>query len=162
MAKIKVAMHSKTLGYAGTDRTAQLMCKYLAQSDDFEPFLLYRENDDVSRYGEVSKFLDAEHLISYKLKHKPKAPPPYWPESHNLDAILTSIKPDIFHIHRSGYTEFPGFKSLVPKGTKIVETNIFGNADPTGEVDLNIYISNFIRDSALSKGNPFGPVLYNP
>jgi glycosyltransferase involved in cell wall biosynthesis len=47
---------------------------------------------------------------------------------------------------------------------KWVETNIFGEADRTPEqqIDLNIYISDYIRSRALGNGNNDGPVLYNP
>jgi glycosyltransferase involved in cell wall biosynthesis len=55
---------------------------------------------------------------------------------------------DIFHVHRSGYTEFP----IVPECSewehdnsrfwkRVVETNIFGNDDPVMNPDVSICIS---------------------
>jgi len=80
-----------------------------------------------------------------------------------LHEVLSDIDPDIVHVHRSGYAEWPCFRYMAPRA-KWVETNIFGKADRTPErqIDLNIYISGYIRERALADGSPDGPVLYNP
>jgi len=159
---IKVCHHSKTIGFAGTDRVAQLFCKYLKEMDGVEPYLVYREGDDTSRLDIVREMLGDDHVIPYSHTHKKNARPPYLPESDNLAEVLAAINPDIFHIHRSGYPEWPGVREVVPAHTKIVETNIFGYSDLTKAIDANIYISDHIRNSALRSGNPDGPVIYNP
>lgn len=165
MSKIRVCHHSKTVGYSGTDRTAQLFCKYLAQSDKYEPFIVYREGDAANtRLDIVRSWLGEDHVISYQWTPGKKGQqPPYLPESDNLHEVLQGIDPQIMHIHRSGYSEWPGFKYMAPKA-KWIETNIFGynDASPERQMDLNIYISNYIRNMALQAGSPEGPVLYNP
>lgn len=163
--RIKVVHHSKTVGYSGTDRTAQLFCKYLAESERFEPFLVYREGDQNNQRLDIArKWLGEDHVIPYQWEPGKKGrQAPYLPEHDNLHDVLMSIDPDIVHLHRSGYAEWPGFRYMAPRA-KWVETNIFGEADRTPErqFDLHIYISGYIRQRALENGNPDGPVLYNP
>lgn len=165
MNKIKVVHHSKTVGYSGTDRTAQLFCKYLAKSDKYEPFIVYRDNDAANtRLDIVKQWLGDDHVLPYKwVPGKKGQQPPYLPEQDNLYDVLKSIDPQIVHLHRSGYMEWPGFKYMAPKA-QWIETNIFGYNDqcPERQMDLELYISNFVRTSALNAGNLDGPILYNP
>lgn len=165
MNKIRVVHHSKTVGYSGTDRTAQLFAKYLSRSDKFEPFIVYREGDSANtRLDVVKEWLGEDHVISYEwVPGKKGRQPPYLPEKDNLFDVLQSIKPDIIHLHRSGYPEWPGFTYLAPNA-KWFETNIFGYVDHTlnERPFKHIYISEYIRNKALKAGSPDGPVLYNP
>lgn len=162
---IKVVHHSKTVGYSGTDRTAQLMCKYLKEGGKFEPFLVYREGDENNqRLDIVRKWLGDDHVIPYSwVPGKSGRVPPYWPESDNFGEVIAKIDPQIVHVHRSGYAEWPVNKNYAANA-KWVETNIFGFNDTTKprQIDLNIYISQFIKDAALKAGNKEGPVLFNP
>lgn len=163
--KIRVVHHSKTVGFSGTDRTAQLFCKYLSQSDRFEPFLVYRIGDPNNQRLDVARqWLGDDHVIGYEWDPGKKGrQAPYLPEHDNLFEVLEGINPQIVHMHRSGYAEWPGFRYLAPKA-KWVETNIFGYRDTTPEdpFDLHIYISDYIRQRALDAGGPDGPVLFNP
>lgn len=165
MNKIKVVHHSKTVGFSGTDRTAQLFCKYLAQGDKYEPFIVYREGDLANtRLDIVKSWLGADHVIPYQWTPGKKGQqPPYLPESDNLHEVLQAIDPQIVHVHRSGYQEWPCFRYMAPKA-KWVETNIFGYKDgsPEKQIDMNIYISAYIHNTALRAGSSEGPVLYNP
>ncbi|MCV0439775.1 MAG: glycosyltransferase family 4 protein [Hydrogenophaga sp.] len=165
MSKIKVVHHSKTVGYSGTDRTAQLFCKYLAQSERFEPYIVYRLGDpNNQRLDIVREWLGDDHVIGYEWEPGKKGRvSPFMPEHDNLHEVLSAIDPDIVHVHRSGYAEWPCFRYMAPRA-KWVETNIFGKADRTPEqqIDLNVYISDYIRGRALQDGNNDGPVLYNP
>lgn len=163
--KIKVVHHSKTVGYSGTDRTAQLFCKYLAQSDKYEPYIVYRLGDANNQRLDVAReWLGADNVIGYFWEPGEKGRvSPYLPEQDNLFEVLSSIGPDIVHVHRSGYAEWPGFRYLAPNA-KWVETNIFGYRDtnPEDQMDMHIYISDYIRRRAMDAGGPNGPVLYNP
>ena len=165
MNKIRVIHHSKTVGFSGTDRTAQLFCKYLAQSDRYEPFIVYREGDLANtRLDIVKSWLGDDHVIPYQWTPGKKGQqPPYLPESDNLHDVLKQIDPQIFHVHRSGYNEWPGFRYLAPKA-KLIETNIFGFKDnsTTPQIDMHIYISQYIANTAQRAGSPSGPILYNP
>jgi glycosyltransferase involved in cell wall biosynthesis len=165
MEKIKVAHHSKYIGYSGTDRTAQLFCKYLNQSDKFEPFLVYRQNvGNDERLDIMKNILGEEHVVPYNwVPGKRGQQPPYLPEQDNLYDVLKVIDPQIVHIHRGGWQEWPAFRYMAPKA-KWVETNIFGFNDnsPEPQIDMHLYISDFIRTSALNAGNKDGIVLFNP
>lgn len=164
MNKIRVVHHSKYIGYSGTDRTAQLFCKYLNKNDKYEPFLVYRHGINEERLDIVKQMIGEDHVIPYDWTPGKKGQqPPYLPESDNLYDVLKSIDPQIMHVHRSGFTEWPAFRYMAPKA-KWVETNIFGYKDnaPEPQIDINIYISAYIRNTALRAGSPDGPVLYNP
>lgn len=165
MNKIRVVHHSKTVGFSGTDRTAQLFCKHLAKSDKYEPFIVYREGDTANtRLDIVKSWLGEDHVIPYQWTPGKKGQrPPYLPESDNLYDVLKTIDPQIVHVHRSGYQEWPTFRYMAPKA-KWIETNIFGYHDvsPEPQIDLNVYISQYILNTALRAGAPNGPVLYNP
>jgi len=165
MNKIKVVHHSKTVGYSGTDRTAQLFCKYLARSERFEPYIVYRLGDSQNQRLDIARqWLGDDHVVGYEWEPGKKGrQAPYMPQHDNLHEVLSDIDPDIVHVHRSGYAEWPCFRYMAPRA-KWVETNIFGKADRTPErqIDLNIYISGYIRERALADGSPDGPVLYNP
>jgi glycosyltransferase involved in cell wall biosynthesis len=153
------------VGYAGTDRVAQLFTKYLKQRGNYDPYIVYRlGNHDNSRLDIMKDILGEDRVVGYLWEPgRSGKTPPYIPESSNLKEVLAAIQPDIVHMHRSGYAEWPGMKSICP-GAKFVETNIFGYNDATNprQFDYNIYISNFIKNSALNAGNQDGPVLYNP
>jgi len=165
MNKIRVVHHSKTVGYSGTDRTAQLFCKYLSRSEKYEPFLIYRLDDAANTRLDIARqWLGEDHVIDYKWNPgKTGRQSPFMPEHDNMYEVLSEINPQIVHLHRSGYAEWPGFRYLAPRA-KWVETNIFGYRDNTPErqIDLNIYISEYIRQRALDAGGHDGPVLYNP
>src|SRR5688572_2475103 len=162
MVKIRIVHHSKTVGYSGTDRTAQLMCKYLAQDPRFEVFLVYREDGENSRLSIMKDVLGQDRVLPYKwIPGKKGRQAPYLPEQDNLYEVLLKIDPDIVHMHKSGYGEWPGFKYMAPRA-KWIETNIFGFADKESRWDKHVYISDYIRQTALKCGNPDGPVLYNP
>lgn len=165
MKKIKIVHHSKTVGFAGTDRTAQLFCKYLAKSDKYEPYIIYREGPHENSRLEIAKeWLGEDHVVPYQWEPgKATKLSPYMPKSDNIYDVLKVIDPQIFHLHRSGYAEHPGFKYLCPTA-KFIETNIFGYNDHTSprSIDRTVYISDFIRNSAMNAGNEDGPVIYNP
>lgn len=50
MVRKKVVHYAKTLGFSGTEKIAQTFSKYLAKGDKYEPFLVFQENGDRSRY----------------------------------------------------------------------------------------------------------------
>ena len=164
MDKIPIIQHSKGLGYAGTDRVAQLFAKYLERGDKYKPYILYRANGPQDRLDEVRKFLPEEQLIEYSWNpgETGTQPPYYIPEESDLAQKVAEIGPAVFHVHRSGYPEWPGTREVIPNCCKMIETNIFGYPDRTGNVDCHLYISEYIKGLAKLKGGLDGPVLYNP
>lgn len=163
MAKIKVIHHAKTVGYSGTDRTCQIFAKYLAKGQKYEPFLLYREGDSANTRLEIVKeWIGEDHVIPYKWEPgKRGRQAPYLPDKDNYFDVVESIQPQIVHYHAGGLNEWPIFKYLSPNA-KIVTTNIFGYVDHSKQADLVVYITDYVKNLALEKGGPQGPVLYNP
>lgn len=157
-------MHSKTIGYSGTDKACQLFAKYLDKTR-FDPYILYRENDAANnRLDIIRSWIGADHVVPYNwVPGRSGRVPPYWPEQENFGEMLAKIDPQIVHVHRSGYAEWPINKNYAPKA-KWIETNIFGFNDVTNprQIDLNIYISEFVKRAAIKAGNKPGPVLFNP
>jgi glycosyltransferase involved in cell wall biosynthesis len=159
--KIRIVHSPKTVDLAGTSRVAATMVRHLNQDLRFEAYLIYQENADNNRLEECKKLIGEEFLIPYKWEHQPSARPPYYPKSTNLKEVIASIDPSIVHVHRSGYPEAFAHREFAPNA-KIVETNIFGGVDHSGNIDLHIYISNFIAVRAKMLGGRPGPILMNP
>ena len=163
MSKIRVIHHSKYCGYSGTDRVAQLFCKYLKQNDNFEPFLVYRDNDPTNtRLDILRDWLGDDHVVPYHwVPGKRGRQSPYLPEEDNLFEVIEKIDPQIIHVHYSGYNEHPAFRWLCPNA-KWIGTNIFGYHENDPQMDLVIYICNYIYNTAIKGGGVNGPILYNP
>lgn len=163
MNKIKVVMHSKTVGYSGTDRTCQLFAKYLKNSEKYEPYIVYRNNDSSNqRLDIVKQWLGEDHVIGYDWTPGKKGRiPPYFPEQDNFADVLTKIDPQIVHCHYSGYNEWPVFKYLAPNA-KWIGHNIFGFVEEDPQIDFSIYIADCIKEKAMKLGGKNGTVLYNP
>ena len=159
---VKILHHSSYIGYAGTERTAQLMCKYLSVDANCEVYLVYNELGYNPRLEHIARIAPNVKLVPFIEIAQKNAQPPYYPEDSNYADILAEIEPDVAHYHRSGYPSWPCHRTIHPAHTKIFETNIFGYADTQGHIDEHIYISHFIRNTAIRAGNSWGPVLYNP
>lgn len=156
---IRVCHHSKTVGLGGTDKVAQIFCAELNKLPDFEAFLVYQKNGDTSRLKEAQNLIGEDKVIPYDHEHQKNPQSPYLPAKDNLQDVLATLNPDILHLHRSGYHEWPGIKSLAPRA-KFVETNIFGYNDNSNVIDFYLYISHFVANRAGYRG-PHS-VLYNP
>ena len=139
---MKIVHHSKTVGFGGTDKVAQIMCKYLNQMGP-EAYLLYRDAD-TSRLLEARRNIGNARVFAYNYVATDEMLPPFTPAHSTLRTMLEVIDPDIFHIHRSGYPEWPA--DIYPEA-KLVETNIFGYVDSTVNIDHIFYVSSSIRRS---------------
>lgn len=160
MKKIRVVHDAKTVGYAGTERTAQLICKHL-NKEKFDVYLAYREGSASPRLSIMQDILGKDKVVAYEYTNGDNVSP-YYPKSQGLTKLLQELDPDIYHVHRSGYSEWPivpAVKTAVPR-TKFVETNIFGHQDPLGVLDCSIYICEYIRQRA--NAHFLAPVIYNP
>lgn len=158
MKNIKIVHHTKYLGYSGTDKTAQLMVKYLNKLDDFEAYLIYQDNGDKSRLEWAKQNIGEKFLIEYYCKNAVNPPSPYWPAETNFKDKLAELHPDIYHFHRSGYQEWLGEPSVIPPDCKTVETCIFGYNDLANPINCRLFVSKFVKD----KAGITGEVLPNP
>lgn len=160
MHKIRIVQNAKTIDFAGTSRVATTFCKYLNMDSRFECYLLYNELADNNRLEECKKAIGEQFLIPYKWIGQPNGQAPYWPKETNLSEVLHYLKPLIVHSHRSCYPEAFSFKSWYP-AAKYAASCIFGYAD-NANIDLYIYICDYIRRTALLNGATDGPVILNP
>jgi glycosyltransferase involved in cell wall biosynthesis len=161
MSKIKVVHNAKYCDYAGTSRVAQTFVEHLNRDPRFEAYLVYQEGPHNSRLDACKQLIGEKFLVPYKWVHQRNARPPYYPAEENLTSVLFGLEPNIVHVHRSGYDEAFGHKAYMPEAL-FVETNIFGYSDGTGNIDKHLYICDYIRRTAVFKGNPDGPIVYNP
>jgi len=157
---VKIIHHSKTIGYGGTDKSAQFLVQGLNQIDGVDAYLMYRD-DDISRLDVCREIIGDDKLIEYQHRHLDRPTPPYYPLWSNYADVINRIKPDIIHLHRSGYREWPGMKNIYSQA-KLVETNIFGYADTHSSLDYSIYISDFIKQRSMRSGGKDGKVIPNP
>lgn len=161
MSKIKVAHYCKSISYSGTDRTAQVMCKYLDKSR-FEVFYLYNSNAAKERLEIVQKELGSDHVIEIHHVDQINPPPPYIPLESNFFDIVHSLNLDILHIHHGGSYAWPFFPRIKEVAKKLVTTEIFGLSNLiTGFlVNKKIYICPYIWKRAGSPTNC--EILRNP
>ncbi len=161
--KNKVVHYSKYISYSGTDRTAQLFCKYLLNNTDYDPYILYRKGTYDDRLDAMKSILGPDRVIGHDwIPGKRGKVAPYYPETDNIADVLAEIKPDIVHCHSSGTEEWPFFKWVYPKA-KWVSTNIFGYSNIQSHVDHTVYICDYIKNLCMTayRGTD-GDVLYNP
>ena len=161
--KKKVVLHSKYISFSGTDKVVQSFYRHLMNSDQYEPYILYRDGILTERLSVVSSWFNGKNLIPYTwIPGKRGKQHPYIPEESNFVDKLQEIKPDIVHVHNAGTAEWPCFKSLYPEA-KWINHSIFGYTDVQKYVDYSIYICNTIQELAIN--NHFGKsgsMLYNP
>ncbi|QIG79518.1 glycosyltransferase family 4 protein [Stakelama tenebrarum] len=128
---MRVLTIAKNLQIGGTQRVAQALSIGVAQLGNDVAFLAY------AGLGPRKTFLDAAGI------------PVFGPLDEEKDALEKAIawKPDIVHIHRSGYpdpTEAALMRAFKDSGTKIVETNVFGRFDhtiPTSLIDVHLHLA---------------------
>ncbi len=149
MPKIKLLFVTNQLGIGGTEKTLQILCKYLDKSK-FDVYVCGRLTGGI-RQAEIEKY-------SVPVYIKPPS----------VDRLIRELKIDIYHVHRAGDYEPGTLPQRKPSGLKIVETNVFGELD-MGEnylIDCHIFVSKFCRDRYLRRycqfHNKCYEVIYNP
>lgn len=145
MKKIKVVHYLRHLGLGGTEKTCQLFFGHA--SEDFDVHLIFEKTGDHTRLPEFLKSAKMSggtiHRVdSYKRGFDD-------PDPYHLQEVIESIDPDIFHVYRSGFAEYPrpGQDIHVPN---FVETNVFGMLDPSPEITKSLFMSHWLMDRAMS------------
>lgn len=134
-AKVKILHHSNQLGIGGTEKCMQYFLEYL-KGAGHDCWCMHNRllTDRCGRTREalLTELLGAERVVSYSS------------EKDFFDKIA-SIRPDIFHAHRSGGAEFPLVQALSDFAGKIVETNVFGGRDKSDFIDMTLYVNVGLR-----------------
>jgi hypothetical protein len=151
---IRVLHYLRNLGLGGTEKTCQLFFEHAGR--DFEVILVHEATGDKTRLEEfqkgakvsMGKIIEIDSYFGY---------PQSTPDPRPLQEIIDLVKPDILHVYRSGYAEFPVGEVDVPH---VVETNVFGHLDPNPKIDRTLFMSKWLHDYAL-RGVRVPPRLAN-
>lgn len=149
---IRVMHYVRNLGLGGTEKTCQLF--FQNASSDFEVALVHESTGDMTRldaFREARRKCEGQiYKISSYRDETGASDPKAIPNNDDLQRTIDHFKPDILHVYRSGYQEFPVGQVDVPY---IVETNVFGFLDPNPQIDRTLFMSNWLMNFAL-RGRP--------
>jgi glycosyltransferase involved in cell wall biosynthesis len=148
---MKIVHHSNQLGMGGTEKCMQYLLEYLKGAGHDCYCMHNRRATEASggyREALISETLGAGRVISYGSEEE-------------FFSLLSSIRPDTFHAHRSGRPEFPLVPRIREFTSRIVETNVFGGRDPDGPIDMTLYVNRYLRSSGRWIMR-LKHVLYNP
>lgn len=133
-SKIKVLHHLRHLGLGGTEKTCELFLSYL-DPQKFELHLVW-ENSGPRRDRFVR--LKPELTMWNVSRDNPDS----------LNAVLQVVQPDIMHVYRSGFPEWPWPHAWVPH---FVETNVFGFIDGDQRVSRSLFMSKWLMKHATGR-----------
>lgn len=149
---MRIVHYSHQLGLGGTEKCMQYLLEYLHAAGHDCYCVHHREGTKAAggyRQGVIERVLGPERVLAHSSE----------PEFFQ---ILEQIRPDIFHVHRSGRRdEFPIVPQLTAYARRCVETNVFGGYDPTPVLNLTLYVSDFVAANARKPPRPTA-VVYNP
>lgn len=145
MTAIKVLHYLRHLGLGGTEKTCQLFFEHA--SNNFEVAVAYEATGNHPRIHEFAK---AASVNGGKLFEIDSYGPNKHISSEHLQRVIHEFKPDILHVYRSGYKEFPepGFDISVDR---FVETNVFGFYDANPLVSKTLFMSKWLMNNTVMK-----------
>lgn len=142
---IKVLHYLRHLGLGGTEKTCQLFFEH-ATRGEFEVAVAYEKSGSHPRMHEFQ----CGALLGGEL-YQVDSYTNGTPNSRSLQDVINSFKPDILHVYRSGYPEFPVGQVTVPH---IVETNVFGFISGEHQVKRSLFMSKWLMDYGLRRLGP--------
>ena len=152
---IRVLHYLRHLGLGGTEKTCQLF--FENASSDFEVVVAYERSGQHPRLPEFEKAAKVcggslVEIDSYSSFPNPNPSP--------INDLIGEWRPDILHVYRSGYAEFPAnmIYNTVDGRPEIVETNVFGHIDPAPCIKRTLFMSKWLMDHAI-KGRAIPPHL---
>jgi len=146
-SKIRVLHYLRHLALGGTEKTCQLFFEH-ADKSKFEVAVAYEKNGDHPRMYE---FRNGAEVCNGKLFEVNSGDIPQYtfrnPEP-TLQEVIDEFRPDILHVYRSGYHEFPspGHHVNVPH---FIETNVFGFYDNNMFIDRSLFMSRWLMNNTL-------------
>ncbi len=140
---IKVLHYLRHLSLGGTEKTCQLFFEH-ATRGEFEVAVAFEEGGDHTRLQEFVKGAKVcggslHRINSYSEKE---------PNGQALQHVIDGFRPDIFHVYRSGYPEFPG-PGLHISIPHFIETNVFGHYDANMFIDRSLFMSEWLMQNTL-------------
>jgi glycosyltransferase involved in cell wall biosynthesis len=138
---IKVLHYLRHLGLGGTEKTCQLFFEH-ADTSHFDVAVAYDVNGSHPRKEEFQKaaLVCGGKLLGVDTKNHT--------DGRDLQRVIDTFKPDILHVYRSGYHEFPspGHDISVPH---FIETNVFGFYDGNRHIDRSLFMSKWLMHNTV-------------
>lgn len=141
---IKVLHYLRNLGLGGTEKTCQMFFEH-ATRGEFQVALAHESTGDRTRLYEFQK---GATVVGAPIFDINSYEDPKRPNGNALQSVIDVFKPDILHVYRSGYSEFPdnGIDVNVPH---FVETNVFGFVDGNPRIDKTLFMSKWLMNHTL-------------
>lgn len=139
---IKVLHYLRHLGLGGTEKTCQLFFEH-ASRPEFQVAVAYEKSGIHPRKEEFEK---AAACCRGQMFDVDSYQDPQNPDPSSLQELIDWLKPDILHVYRSGYPEFPVKNVDVPH---VVETNVFGFLDNVSHLDKHVFMSEWLMNHAI-------------
>lgn len=133
----------RNLGLGGTEKTCQLFMQF-SNKEKFETCLVHEQNGELTRLEQFRHSANIAHATIYEVNsYSNKSPNP-----SELRSAIKDFRPDIIHVYRSGFSEFPdnGIDIDVPN---FIETNVFGSIDGNPRIDKTLFMSKWLMDNTL-------------
>lgn len=130
---MKILHWANELGLGGTPKTLEQFAIEL-QKRGHENLVVCYEDGDLSRRINLEKGKVRVLTISRAYRQ------------YEFDVDIMNWGPDIVHVYRSGYAEFPEPASdFSLSGAKFVETNVFGHHDINPNIHKTIFMSQYLQ-----------------
>ena len=79
-----------------------------------------------------------------------------------LQDCIDDFRPDILHVYRSGFSEYPEPEKDI-RVPHFVETNVFGFLDQNPHIDKTLFMSKWLMNAALrGRSHPRFDYVNNP
>jgi glycosyltransferase involved in cell wall biosynthesis len=134
---MRIVQHSNQLGMGGTEKCMQYLLEYL-KGAGHDCWCMHDRRLTVrmegSREGLIKELLGEDRVLAYSSEEE-------------FFRNINSIRPEIFHAHRSGRPEFPLVPRIKEFVGRIVETNVFGGRDNFAGLDMTLYVSKTLQRS---------------
>lgn len=149
---IKVLHYLRHLGLGGTEKTCQLFFENAGR--DFEVAVAYESTGSHPRIEEFHKAIPVCRgqmfkINSYRDRYR-NSDPSAEPTGTDLQSVVDHFKPDILHVYRSGYSEFPE-PDIHIKVPHFVETNVFGFYDGNRKIDRSLFMSKWLMNNTIKQ-----------
>lgn len=143
---IKVLHYLRHLGLGGTEKTCQLFFEH-ANTEQFDVAVAYEKSGTHPRADEFRKSANVCGGLMWGVDSYDASGNP---NGRDLQEVIDQEKPDILHVYRSGYHEFPspGHHVKVPH---FVETNVFGFYDGNPRIDRSLFMSKWLMQDTVKK-----------
>ncbi len=153
---IKVIHYLRHLGLGGTEKTCQLFFQNL-NPYEFKNYVVYEKSGSHPRLDE---FIKSAKICNGELIEIDSYGDSKTPSSTELQKIINIINPDILHVYRSGYIEFPekGISSCPNISVDVkhfVETNVFGFFDQNPNIDRSLFMSEWLMKYCIKNNFNF-------